>query len=45
MKSSMAGEGVQSAALRERFARLNRLEVTVAYPFLLPVLTSTPAGH
>lgn len=37
-------ERTPSAALRERFARLRRLEVTVAYPFLLPVYDEYARG-
>jgi hypothetical protein len=37
-------EKAPSVALRERLARLNRLEVTVAYPFLLPVYADFARG-
>jgi uncharacterized protein with ParB-like and HNH nuclease domain len=37
-------ETAQTERLRERLARLNRLEVTVAYPFLLSVYTEYAAG-
>jgi uncharacterized protein with ParB-like and HNH nuclease domain len=36
--------GAESAAIRDRLTRLNRLEVTVAYPFLLSVLAEQAAG-
>jgi hypothetical protein len=38
-------ERAPSAALRERLARLRRLEVTVAYPFLLAVYDEYARGR
>jgi hypothetical protein len=35
---------IDSAALRERMARLNRLEITVVYPLLLPLFADLAAG-
>ncbi|HEY2409926.1 MAG TPA: DUF4268 domain-containing protein [Polyangiaceae bacterium] len=37
-------EKAPSQALRDRLARINRLEVTVAYPFLLPVYAEFAVG-